>query len=260
MIHGGQHTRHCWSPTIDALHTLSAASGQPLNTLAVNLPGRDTEPGDLATLTIAQCVASVCRQIEARHAGPIILVGHSMAGITLPGVATHLGPDRVKQVVFLACCVPPQGQAVSDTLKPPISWVTRLLMAHKTIAKPMPNAVARWLFTNGATAAQHRHMEASLCNEAVAITREAVDRRAFQGFNTQWIITRRDRALAPALQRQFIANLGGVDRIDTLDTCHNAMITEPQTLAQLLWQSAYPDAHSGSHTNAHLNHASASHT
>lgn len=237
MVHGGQHTHHCWTPTIDALHTLGASSGQPLRTLAVNLPGRATEPGNLATLTIAQCVDSVCRQIAADHdSDPIILVGHSMAGITIPGVAARLGPQRVRKVVFLACCVPPQGQSVTDTLQPPISWVTRLLMSRKTIAKPMPNAVARWLFTNGATAAQHRHMEESLCNEAVAITREAVDRRAFRGFNTQWIMTNRDRALAPALQRQFIANLGGTHRTDCLDACHNAMITHPRELAALLLQ------------------------
>lgn len=234
MVHGGQHTRHCWRPTEDALLRLAQAARVKINTLSVNLPGRDSEPGDLACATIASNTDSVCRQILAAAPERIILVGHSMAGITIPAVAARLGPERVARVVFLACCVPPQGKAVIDTLRPPISWVTRLLMKGKRVSKPMPAAIAKWLFTNGATPEQHQLMLDCLCDEAIGVTREPVDRRDFTGFTTQWIVTLRDRSLAPALQHEFIANLGGVDQVDKLDTCHNAMITEPEALARLL--------------------------
>jgi len=36
------------------------------------------------------------------------------------------------------------------------------------------------------------------------------------------------------VQREFIGNLGGVDEVIELDTCHNAMISEPVKLAEIL--------------------------
>ena len=49
-----------------------------------------------------------------------------------------------------------------------------------------------------------------------------------------WILTRRDRALAPKTQRASIAALGGVQTVIEVDTCHNLMISEPTRLAEIL--------------------------
>ncbi len=236
FIHGGQHTGHCWQPTQASINQLAQHHGLSLRTLAVNLPGRANQPGDLSKLDIEQATRSVLDQIEAFDSDSqnIILVGHSMAGITLPNVAIGLGTDKVREVVFLACCVPPQGKAVVDTLRPPISWVTALLMKNRHVSKPMPTAVAKWLFTNGANAQQHQIMIDSLCSESNYLPKDTVDRSQFKGFRTRWIVTQKDRSLSPKLQQSFIKNLGGVDRIDSLNTCHNAMITEPEALAHLL--------------------------
>ncbi|NIB44101.1 alpha/beta hydrolase [Pseudomaricurvus alkylphenolicus] len=230
MIHGGQHTSHCWTPT---LHAIRQFKGD-FHPLAVDLPGRKTQSGDLAFLTVEQAVNSVCRQILDTEPEHVILVGHSMAGIVLPGVAVKLGSTLVRRVVFLASCVPPEGMSIVDTLRPPISWVTRWLMRNKNVTKPMPAPVAKWLFTNGATAEQHQIMLDSLCDESANLARQPVERRGFRSFTRQWILTCRDRSLRPAQQRRFIANLGGVDSLVEIDACHNAMITHPNTLARIL--------------------------
>ena len=101
FVHGGQHTKHCWQPTIDVMNSQTPE----IKTLAVNLPGHGDEPGDLATLSIAQCVDSVLSKIQDSGAEKIMLVGHSMAGITLPGVAEKLGAQRIHRMVYLACCI-----------------------------------------------------------------------------------------------------------------------------------------------------------
>jgi pimeloyl-ACP methyl ester carboxylesterase len=61
FVHGGQHTKACWNPTVDAIGALDPDA----KVLAVNLPGHGDEPGDLTRLTIAQCVDSVTAQIRA---------------------------------------------------------------------------------------------------------------------------------------------------------------------------------------------------
>ncbi len=230
FVHGGQHTGACWQPTVDAI----AAVNPAVSTLSVDLPGRRGEPGDLATLTIDQCARSVVRQIEEAGAGKVMLVGHSMAGLSLPAAATLLGAGRVSHMVYLACCVPAQGKNVMSTLKPPVSWFAEILGRFQKVSKPMPGPIAKWMFANGMTDAQKTQVVAGLVSESAALTREPVDRSAMPDIDTTWIITKHDNSLKPASQREFIANLGNVNEVIEIDTCHNAMMSEPTQLAAML--------------------------
>lgn len=230
FVHGGQHTGACWQPTIDAMVSVDP----DVRTLAVDLPGRRSEPGDLTTLTIAQCVQSVVRQIDDQGAHRTVLVGHSMAGITLPGVATSLGSERVARMVYVACCVPPQGETVMSTLKPPVSWIAGAMSRFVKVSKPLPAPAARWMFANGLSDEQKRQVVAGLVPESGVITKEPVDRSSMPDLPTTWVVTLRDHSLKPGLQREFVSNLGNVDEVVEVDTCHNVMMSEPDLLAELL--------------------------
>jgi hypothetical protein len=49
-----------------------------------------------------------------------------------------------------------------------------------------------------------------------------------------WILTLRDRAIAPKLQRKNIQALGGVQTLIEINTCHCLMVSEPELLAETL--------------------------
>lgn len=230
FVHGGQHTGACWQPTIDVI----AERRPDVPTLAVDLPGRRNEPGDLATLTINSCVDSVVRQIDEAGADQVLLVGHSMAGITLPGVAIALGKDRVRHLTYIACCVPPQGQTVMSTLKPPVSWIAGAMSRFAAVSRPLPGPAARWMFANGMSNEQQRLVVAGLVPDSSVITREPVDRSAMPDIDTTWVLTLQDNSLKPVAQRAFVANLGNVNDVVEIDTCHNVMMSEPQRLAEVL--------------------------
>ena len=230
FIHGGQHTGACWELTISQIRQMDPER----RLLAVDLPGRRGEPGDLSTLSVEQCVSSVVRQIEEFGATDVVLVGHSMAGITLPGVITRLGAQRVKRAIYIACCIPPQGFNVTSTLRPPVSWFTGALARFVKVSRPLPGSVATWMFANGMSVDLQRRVVAGLVPDSAVLTREKVDRSAMPKIPTTWIITLRDNSLKPARQREFIKNLGNVDEVLEIDTCHNVMISEPQKLAELL--------------------------
>ena len=232
FVHGGQHTGACWQPTVDAIH--ASPRGASVRTLCVDLPGRRSEPGDLATLTIEQCVRSVVRQVDESGADDVVLVGHSMAGITLPGVATVLGTPRVRRMIYLACSVPAQGGSILSTLKPPVSWVAGMMAKRQTVSRVLPGPIATWMFANGMTKEQKAVVLAGLVPESASVTLEPVDRSAMPDVSTTWVVTLRDNSLKPKMQRQFIANLGNVDEVIEIDTCHNAMLSEPAKLAELL--------------------------
>lgn len=234
FVHGGQHTGACWQPTIDAM----LAQDPEVPTLAIDLPGRRAEPGDLATLTIAQCVRSVLRQIETAGADRVILVGHSMAGITLPGVAEALGSERVAHMVYVACSVPAQGSTILAELKPPVKWIAGAMSRFVKVPKPMPGPIAKWMFANGMTDDQKRQVVAGLVPESGVVTKEPVDRTNMPDLPTTWVLTLKDNSLKPPLQREFIANLGNVDEVVEVNACHNIMMSEPRLLAELLLSRA----------------------
>lgn len=230
FIHGGQHSKSCWNPTIKAVLSLKPSA----KLLAVNLPGHGDNPGNLATLTIDQCVNDVTSQILATSPEQVVLIGHSLAGITIPGVAEKLGNTLVKKIIFIACCIPPDGKRVIDTLHPPMSVVAKIAAKITSVCPPFPHALASWVFANGMTKHQKQLVFDDLRAESTKVTQEKVDRSRFPKIEMDWVITLQDRAVRPSLQRQFINNLGGVDNIIEIDTCHDVMISEPEQLAKLI--------------------------
>ncbi len=231
LVHGGSHAGDCWDPTVAAL----AACAPELPVLAVDLPGRRSQPGDLANLTIDECVSGVIEQIDHAGLDEVVLVGHSMAGITVPGVAAALGASRVKHLVFLSCCIPPEGGTVFDTLNGPLRALVDRVARAGGISEPMPRAAARYLFCNGMTKDQREFALSHLHQDSASIGAQPVSRAGLsREIPRTWIMLLRDRSLRPKKQRWFIENLGGVDHVIELDTCHNAMISEPEALASIL--------------------------
>jgi pimeloyl-ACP methyl ester carboxylesterase len=195
----------------------------------------------LATLTIEECVASVVDQVEQAGLDEVVLVGHSLAGISIPGVATRLGARRVRHLVMVACCIPPQGASVIDTLYGPLRLYARSAARTSSASKPLPRFLASQLFCNGMTREQKAFALNQLCNEAMRLNSETVDRSALPAqIKRTWVLTLRDRALRPSQQRRFAENLGGVDEVVEIDACHDVMVSRPAELATVLARAARP--------------------
>ena len=96
LVHGGAHGAWCWEPLLPYLEAPARA---------IDLPGRGARPADLEALTVEDWADAVVEEIEGGASGPTILVGHSLAGITLPRVAERV-PERIAQLVFVSCTVP----------------------------------------------------------------------------------------------------------------------------------------------------------
>jgi pimeloyl-ACP methyl ester carboxylesterase len=230
LIHGGAHAGNSWDLVVHEL----ARRAPELRVLAVDLPGRGSRPADLSTVTIADWVNSVVDDVENSDLADFVVVGHSLAGVTVPGVVAKLGNPRVREAIFVAACVPPQGSSVVDSLKGPLALLAR---AGVSINRPfpMPTAAARFAFWNGMNRDQRRFAAARLYREPVSIIAEPVDRSDMpEEVPRTWIATLRDRAMSLGRQRTYIDMLGGVDTMICVDTCHDVMYSEPGRLAQIL--------------------------
>jgi pimeloyl-ACP methyl ester carboxylesterase len=226
FIHGGKHDSRCWRPTMDVI----AARAPGMKMVAPDLPGRGSIPGD--DMSLAGCVKSVVDQIDDAGLDGILLVGHSLAGVTVPLIAAALGPERVTRIVAVSCCVPPQGRTTASTVNLVTQGVARLL---ERVSFPRP--LARWLFCNGMTAEQRAYGMSCLVPDAPdtpGLTRAPADRSTLPAeIPRTWVLCTRDRTLPPRVQRRFAANLG-VSETVPIDTGHNPMIADPDGLADIL--------------------------
>ena len=230
LVHGGEHAADCWDLTVDELRRQEP----DLRVLAVDLPGRRGKQGDLATATIAQWTDSVVADIEDARLGDIVIVGHSMAGVTVPSVASRLGTPRVREMVLATAFVPPQGSAIVDTLAGPLAWFARR-GAKRGEPMAVPTVVAGYAFCNGMTREQRTFALSRLHKESVRIPTEVVDRSGLpHDVPRTWILTTRDRALSVRSQRRSIEALGRVQNVIPVDACHDLMISHPRWLATTL--------------------------
>lgn len=218
LIHGGAHGAWCWEPLLPHLDR---------DALALDLPGRGAKPADLATLTAADFAASVAADIEAVGIRRAILVGHSLAGITLPRVL-ELAPGRIAHAVFVACVVPPEGQnvldaiAISDELRP-------------RGPELLDEARTRAMFCSDMDEAQARFVLSRLCPEAVGPMLEPTRLAGLRcAVPRSYVKLLRDQTLSPAQQDEFARNAGPGCTVYELDAGHDAMVSRPRELAAVL--------------------------
>jgi pimeloyl-ACP methyl ester carboxylesterase len=230
LVHGGGLAADSWELTVDEIHRQEPN----LAVVTLDMPGRRNKPGDLRRLTIADFVDSLVGDIESAGLKDIVIVGHSIGGMTLPGVATKLGAARVREMIFAAAFLPPEGSSIVDSLPWFLARIARRFV-KSGVPRETPKLLARFGYLNGVPSHRRRFMTGKLYPESLRILTEKVSWRGMtDDIPRTWILTRRDRAIAPKLQRKNIDALGGVQALVEINTCHCLMVSEPELLADLL--------------------------
>lgn len=223
FVHGGAHGAWCWDRVRPHLDRPS---------VAVDLPGRGSRPSPLESVTLQDFEDAVIEEVEAQGEGPVILVGHSLAGITLPRVAERI-PDRLAHLVFIACTVPDEGVAVLNDLSPDVELLASQNLEHP-VAMTLPDEIARSMFCNDMDEEQTRfvlsHLSAEAWQPMQTPSRLAGLR---QGLPATYLKLLRDQSVPPELQDKMIANVGQ-PRVIEMDAGHNAMVSQPEALARIL--------------------------
>jgi pimeloyl-ACP methyl ester carboxylesterase len=223
LIHGGASDSRCWDRLVPLL-------GGPA--LAVDLPGRGAHPADLDAVTFADCAESVRADIDAAGFGDVMLVGHSLAGCSMPAIIGALG-ERVRRAVFVACTVPATGQNAIDTLDPDVQ--ERLRHRRGTIRpRPMDGSLTNLVLGDDLDDEQLAWCLARVVPEAPRLASDPVDLSPLKGrVPRSWICTLRDLIIPAEKQRRFAGNVGNCPVLE-LDAGHMCMVSEPSALAAML--------------------------
>jgi pimeloyl-ACP methyl ester carboxylesterase len=82
---------------------------------AVDLPGRGSNPAAPAEMTLDAYARYVAEWVEAAGE-PVVLVGHSMGGMSITGAA-ELVPDRIATLGYVTAFLPGDGQTLPELAK-----------------------------------------------------------------------------------------------------------------------------------------------
>ena len=224
LVHGGGLGKNCWDPMLPFVDG---------DVLAVDLPGRGDRPGDLTKIGVADFVDAVVDDLESRDLHDVVLVGHSLAGVTIPQVAARV-PDRIRALVFVSCTVPRHGQSTHDTLDPEIQALSDGASPDDELTTLDPE-LATAVFYNDVTDPDVLAWGLSILvpEAGSTVTEPMVLDTMPRDVRRVWIRLNNDVIVAPEKQDRFIENLGGCEVLE-LDAGHMAMISRPRDLAALL--------------------------
>ena len=233
LVHGGGHGAWCWE-------RLQRYLRRP--NLAVDLPGRENKPGDLAALGIDDFARSVVADIDAAGYERVVLVGHSIAGATLPAEINMLG-DRVVHAVFVSCATPKENDRIVDSIALPLRWFCVRAFRRGSRRLVFPRRLTQYLFCNEMDSETRDLVLNRITPDAMGVTLERVTRAGhFSSVPRTYIKLTRDRTIRPRRQDKMIRNLGGAQVLE-LDGGHDAMLSHPRELAELIDRAVWGPAH-----------------
>lgn len=223
LVHGAFADHHAF----DAVVPLLLARG--LAPIAPDLPGHGDDPTGPQGLTLESYIDAIARVVEAQSQ-PVVLVGHSMAGMVVSGVAERLTP-QLRRLVYVAAYLPRDGQSLqqlaeTDTASlvgqnmvfaPDWSTVTiRTESVAEAIAADLPPEIQALIV------ASQRPEPLAPFQGAVSLTPERFGRvpRAY-------LSTTRDRAVTPDLQQSMLAAYPDTV-VARMETSHLPFLARPE--------------------------------
>lgn len=166
LVHGGVHDARCWRDLIPHL-------SWPV--VALDMPGRGGSRTPLADFTLRAGTDAIVEAIDTAPFDRAILVGHSLAGLTLPYAAAARRAE-VAHLVFIGASIPPEGASLLSTITPAVRLVVAHYLRQAGGELRLPAWFARRIFCNDMAPDQVARTLDELVPEAPGVFFEPVSR------------------------------------------------------------------------------------
>ncbi len=223
LVHGAYHGAWCW----DELRTELERGGH--SSTAVELPIEDPDAG-------AERYVDEVLQAVPRHADAVVMVGHSLAGLTIPIAASR---TRTAMTIYLCALLPVPG----------LSWDAQRAgfgtgfepsepaVEHEDGSASMPERAAIEVFFHDCPPEVALAAARRLRRQHWKITRELTPLRQWPEVRSAYILCVDDRMVSREYGRRAARLQLGIDPIE-LPGGHSPFLSRPRDLAQTLVRAA----------------------
>ncbi len=228
LIHGSWHGAWCWEKVIPLLEKAGHTIYAP------DLPGHGKDKTPLKDITLdsyVNCVSGLLTDIQE----PVILVGHSFAGIVISQVAERF-PDRIKSLVYVAAFLPKNGKTMTDVAsqQAPTRFVKMMKVVPEENAIHFPaNAMKDFAYHQCNDALVER-LKPQLCVEPFFpfVTTVTLSDKNYGRVPRVYVECLQDRAILIQTQRNMLKDVPC--KVFTLDCDHSPFYSDPTGLVSLL--------------------------
>ncbi|MGI9610057.1 MAG: alpha/beta fold hydrolase [Acidimicrobiia bacterium] len=269
LVHGAHHNHSCWALVKEDLEN----RGHPV--VAIDLPGAgvnaaiptsfnvrpldpavfSTEPSPNAGVTQEERTEAVIAAVRAaadKGDGTVVLMGHSLGGLTISPVAEAI-PDEVHAVVFLTAFMLPPGMPAGAIIEAELgeSELPPLFMSDPTVTGALRldtgsedqeyRAALRSAFYNDLSDEQFDATMSSLHPDEpaqVAGVPSNITAAKFGTVDRHYIRCGNDNTILPSAQDKMVelvdVSLGNSTTVHRIDTSHSPMVSDPEGLADIL--------------------------
>jgi len=217
LVHGAWADGSCWSRVI----TLLQEKG--FHVVAVQNP----------LTSLADDVAAT-KRIIALQDGPVILVGHSYAGV----VITEAGNDpKVVGLVYVAAFAPGDGESINSVSKPypPAPLGSELRSDAVGFLTATPTGIAEDM-AQDLTVGEQQILTATQGQTSASVFGATVTTAAWKSKPSWAVVAGNDRAIPPQLEKDEAAIIKATSI--TILANHLVMLSHPREVAELIEQAA----------------------
>ncbi|CAB3768614.1 signal peptide protein [Burkholderia sp. MSh2] len=183
--------------------------------------------------SLADDAAATKRAIDGQK-GPVVLVGHSWAGVVISEAGND---DKVKSLVYVAAFAPDSGQSIADVTQglPAPAWAGELRKDAGGFATLSDQAIAQDFAPDLPPAQQHL-VAATQGPWYGGCLSEKVAQAAWHAKPSTFVVTTQDRMIDPALQEAMAKRIGAT--VARVNGSHVAMLSRPTAVADAIIAAA----------------------
>jgi pimeloyl-ACP methyl ester carboxylesterase len=234
LVHGAWHGAWSWDKVIP----LMQAKGD--KAIAVDLPGHGTNSERTADITLEAYVNEVIKAANDQK-GPVILVGHSMAGMVISQAAENLGKEKVSALIYLDAFLPKDGESlfmlVEATLKnltPELGrpyLVENLIVSEDQKTNAVNPEMAAEIFYHDCTEADQKFALARITKEPIAplATPVRLTEKKYGAIPKYFIICTETKDM----NKTFLSTHVPCEKVYRLPSSHSPFFSMPDRLVEI---------------------------